>query len=294
MIRKAFLQLHIAVFLAGFTAIFGKLIGLNEGLLVWYRMLLTALVLAWLIGRRGRLPKLTLKETLRLFGVGGIIAFHWIAFYGSVKYGNVSIAVVCLSASGFFSALLEPFISKRKFSPAELLLGILSIAGVVIIFDFHPHLQTGVVLGILSALGSALFPIYNKQLVERYDPETLTFYEMTGGFLFLSAFMPVYLWFNGSYYFWPTPSDWVYMMILVLACTVLCFHLQLRALRHISAFTVNLSYNLEPVYGIVLAFIFFRENESLHPFFYLGVLLILLSVVLQMQRVWSEKKNASN
>jgi drug/metabolite transporter (DMT)-like permease len=288
------LQLHIAVFLAGFTAIFGKLIGLNEGLLVWYRMLLTALVLAWLIGRRGRLPKLTLKETLRLFGVGGIIAFHWIAFYGSVKYGNVSIAVVCLSASGFFSALLEPFISKRKFSPAELLLGILSIAGVVIIFDFHPHLQTGVVLGILSALGSALFPIYNKQLVERYDPETLTFYEMTGGFLFLSAFMPVYLWFNGSYYFWPTPSDWVYMLILVLACTVLCFHLQLRALRHISAFTVNLSYNLEPVYGIVLAFIFFRENESLHPFFYLGVLLILLSVVLQMQRVWSEKKNASN
>jgi len=294
MIRKAFLQLHIAVFLAGFTAIFGKLIGLNEGLLVWYRMLLTALVLAWLIGRRGRLPKLTLKETLRLFGVGGIIAFHWIAFYGSVKYGNVSIAVVCLSASGFFSALLEPFISKRKFSPAELLLGILSIAGVVIIFDFHPHLQTGVVLGILSALGSALFPIYNKQLVERYDPETLTFYEMTGGFMFLSAFMPVYLWFNGSYYFWPTPSDWVYMMILVLACTVLCFHLQLRALRHISAFTVNLSYNLEPVYGIVLAFIFFRENESLHPFFYLGVLLILLSVVLQMQRIWSEKKNASN
>jgi drug/metabolite transporter (DMT)-like permease len=294
MIRKAFLQLHIAVFLAGFTAIFGKLIGLNEGLLVWYRMLLTALVLAWLIGRRGRLPKLTLKETLRLFGVGGIIAFHWIAFYGSVKYGNVSIAVVCLSASGFFSALLEPFISKRKFSPAELLLGILSIAGVVIIFDFHPHLQTGVVLGILSALGSALFPIYNKQLVERYDPETLTFYEMTGGFLFLSAFMPVYLWFNGSYYFWPTPSDWVYMLILVLACTVLCFHLQLRALRHISAFTVNLSYNLEPVYGIVLAFIFFKENESLHPFFYLGVLLILLSVVLQMQRVWSEKKNASN
>ena len=106
--------------------------------------------------------------------------------------------------------------------------------------------------------------------------------------------MPVYLWFNGSYYFWPTPSDWFYMLILVLACTVLCFHLQLRALRHISAFTVNLSYNLEPVYGIVLAFIFFRENESLHPFFYLGVLLILLSVVLQMQRVWSEKKNASN
>lgn len=292
MIRKAFLQLHIAVFLAGFTAIFGKLIGLNEGLLVWYRMLLTAGVLAGMIAGRSGFPKLAPKETLRLFGVGGIIAFHWIAFYGSVKYGNVSIAVVCLSASGFFSALLEPFISKRKFSPAELLLGVLSIAGVVIIFDFHPHLQTGVVLGILSALGSALFPIYNKRLVARYDPETLTFYEMTGGFLFLSALMPVYLGFNGSYYLWPTPSDWVYMLILVLACTVLCFHLQLRALRHISAFTVNLSYNLEPVYGIVLAFIFFRENESLHPFFYLGVALILLSVVLQMYRVGRDKINA--
>lgn len=291
MIRKAFLQLHTAVFLAGFTAIFGKLIGLNEGLLVWYRMLLTACALALLSGKKKIVPVLSPKETLRLFGVGGIIAFHWIFFYGSVKYGNISIAVVCLSASGFFSALLEPFIIGRKIAMVELLLGLLSMAGVLIIFDFHPHLQTGVVLGILSALGSALFPIFNKKLVDRYDPETLTFYEMTGGFLLLSLLMPFYLRFNNGYYFWPTINDCLYLLILVLVCTVLCFHLQFRALKHISAFTVNLSYNLEPVYGIILAFLFFRENESLHRYFYLGVALILLSVVLQTKRVWNQKRN---
>jgi drug/metabolite transporter (DMT)-like permease len=295
MIKKAFLQLHAAVFLAGFTAIFGKLIGLNEGLLVWYRMLLTAGVLAWLIARAGKFPRLAASETMRLFGVGGIIAFHWMTFYGSVKYGNVSVAVVCLSASGFFSALLEPLIVGRKLALVELLLGLISMAGVAIIFDFHPHLQTGVVLGILSALGSALFPIYNKQLIDRHDPETLTFYEMTGGFLCLSALMPFYLHWNRDYYFWPTGADWLYLLVLVLACTVLCFHLQLRALRHISAFTVNLSYNLEPVYSIILAFLFFRENENLHPYFYLGVSLILLSVVLQMWRVWKKRnKNTFN
>ena len=169
------------------------------------------------------------------------------------------------------------------------------MAGVAIIFDFHPHLQTGVVLGILSALGSALFPIYNKQLIDRHDPETLTFYEMTGGFLCLSTLMPFYLHWNRDYYFWPTGADWLYLLVLVLACTVLCFHLQLRALRHISAFTVNLSYNLEPVYSIILAFLFFRENENLHPYFYLGVSLILLSVVLQMWRVWKKRnKNTFN
>jgi drug/metabolite transporter (DMT)-like permease len=158
--KKAFLQLHIAVFLAGFTAVLGQLIKLNEGLLVWYRMLFTALILAIVMMVRKEFKPQPLKEILRMAGVGSIIAFHWVTFYGSVKYGNISVALVCLSSAGFFSALLEPIILKRKIILAELLLGLMAIAGIYIIFDFHPQFKLGIIYGLLAAFGSALFPIF--------------------------------------------------------------------------------------------------------------------------------------
>jgi drug/metabolite transporter (DMT)-like permease len=163
--KKAFLQLHIAVFLAGFTAVLGQLIKLNEGLLVWYRMLFTALILAIVMMVKKEFKPQPLKEILRMAGVGSIIAFHWVTFYGSVKYGNISVALVCLSSAGFFSALLEPIILKRKIILAELLLGLMAIAGIYIIFDFHPQFKLGIIYGLLAAFGSALFPIFNKQLI---------------------------------------------------------------------------------------------------------------------------------
>ena len=135
--KKAFIQLHIAVFLAGFTAVLGRLITLNEGLLVWYRMLITVLVLAAMLFFKKEFKKYRGKDLLRMVGVGGIIAFHWVTFYGSVKYGNISVALVCLSSAGFFSALLEPILFKKKIVFAELFLGLMAIAGIYIIFDFH-------------------------------------------------------------------------------------------------------------------------------------------------------------
>lgn len=284
--RKAFIQLHTAVFLAGFTAILGKLIGLNEGLLVWYRLLITVVVLALLLYFKKQLQLIPVKDVLKILGVGLIVAIHWVSFYGSVKYGNVSIAVVCISASGFFTAFFEPLIFKQRIVLAEILLSLIAIAGIYIIFDFHPQYKTGIIFGVISAIGSSLFPIFNKKLLLRFTPSTLTLYELGGGFVALSILIPLYLLQFPAAYYLPTATDWLWLLVLACVCTVLCFDLQLNALKKISPFTANIAYNMEPVYGIILAFIFFHENKLLESYFYLGVGLIILSVVLQTGRVW--------
>lgn len=188
--RKAFVQLHIAVFLAGFTAVLGRLIELNEGLLVWWRMLITVVVLAALMFYRKQLHRIALPDLLKIAGVGAIIAAHWVAFYGSVKYANISVALVCFSSTGFFTAIFEPLILRKRIVPAELMLGIMAIAGIYIIFDFHPQFKMGIVFGILAAMGSAIFPIFNKQLLIRFSPRTLTLYELDpAGLYFLFCFL---------------------------------------------------------------------------------------------------------
>ena len=171
--RKAYIQLHIAVFLAGFTGILGKLITLNEGALVWYRLFITSVTMWLLFSLAGKLKKVNWNDRLRLAAIGSLSAFHWVTFYASIKYANASVGVVCISGAGFFSALLEPVIYRRKLNLAELFLGSLALFGIFIIFDFHPHFQTGIIFGILSALGSALFPIFNKQLLRGFKPMVL-------------------------------------------------------------------------------------------------------------------------
>jgi drug/metabolite transporter (DMT)-like permease len=220
------------------------------------------------------------------------VAIHWVTFYGSVKYGNVSIAVVCISGSGFFTAFFDPLISKRKISFIEVFLGAIAIIGIYIIFDFHPQYKLGIIFGIISAIGSSLFPIFNKRLLLKHNPETLTLYEMAGGLLALTILIPLYLQVFPATYYLPTYYDWMWLLLLAWACTVLCFDLQLNALKKLSAFSINLAYNLEPVYGIILAFIFFRENKDLNSQFYTGVGLIILAVLLHTIRVWYSRSRA--
>ena len=289
--KKALIQLHVAVFLAGFTAILGKLITLNEGLLVWFRLLITVVTLGSVLVFKKQLQRIPLKDVLKIFAVGVIVALHWVTFYGSVKYANVSVALVCFSATGFFTAFFEPLILKRKISFVEVGLGLIAISGIYIIFDFHPQYKLGIIFGIISAVGSSLFPIYNKKLLITYTPKILTLYELGGGLLALTLIVPFYLMQFPATYYLPTGTDWFWLLILAWLCTVLSFDLQLNALKKISAFTANLTYNLEPVYGIILAFIFFKENENLHGQFYIGVMLILLAVVLQMFRIRGQFKS---
>jgi len=276
--------------LAGFTGILGKLITLNEGLLVWYRLMITAVTLWVLFYFSRKIERIAGRELLKLFGVGFIAAIHWVTFYGSIKYANVSVALVCFSATGFFTALLEPLILRTRFSVQETLLGLMVMAGIYIIFHFDPEYKTGIILGILSALLGSLFPIYNRKFVERHRSETITLYELTGGFITLSLLMPLYIWLFPAGHFWPTLPDFLWLLALSWFCTVLAFQLSVNALKKISAFTVNLSYNLEPVYGILLAFIVYKENKYLGTSFYIGLGLILLSVVLQTVRVYRARK----
>lgn len=292
--KKAFIQLHIAVLLAGLTAILGKLINLNEAWIVWWRLLLTIFCLWTLLYFRRELIKINFKDVLKLFGVGGIIALHWLFFYGSIKYSNVSVGVTCLSAIGFFTAILEPVIRRRQIDIVEVLLGLLAIAGIYLIFDFFPEFKVGIIFGIISALLACLFPILNKTILNRFSSKIVTTYEMTGGLIVLSCVMPFYLSYYPAPYFIPTFSDWFWLIILAVFCTVFAFILSLNSLKHLSAFTTNLSYNFEPIYSIIMAFIIFHENKFLGAGFYYGFLLILLAVTLQMMRVYRDRRREMN
>jgi drug/metabolite transporter (DMT)-like permease len=288
--RTAFLQLHTAIFLAGFTGILGRLITLNEGLLVWYRLLFTVIIL-WLLYFFSKYKtKLSKSEIWSIFGVGSVVALHWVFFYGSIKYANVSIALVCFSSVGFFTAIFEPVLSKKRTDAIELILGFLVIIGIYLIFHFDPQYKTGIILGIIASILAAWFTILNKMLVARHDAQTITVYELSGGFLAWSFILPLYLSFFPSKNIIPGWGDLGWLMVLSVVCTVVAFNLSIRALRKISPFTVNLSYNLEPLYGILLAFIIYKENEHFDKGFFFGLGLIVLAVMLQSLRVIKRPK----
>lgn len=287
--KQALLKLHIAVFLWGFTGVLGKLITLNEAWLVWYRLLITVLSLAVLALALGKIKKIKVGNyTWQLIVIGFIVGLHWLYFYGSIKYANVSVALVCLSSNAFFTALLEPAIQKQPISWYNIVLGLMGILGIGLIFHFDPQFQKGIIWGLLSSFFTALFATLNKKIVYKYPPESLMFWELLGAFIFMSGVL--FLYGNPIKDFQiPTYANWFWLIVLSWICTVVAMFLSLQALKKVSAFTQNLSLNLEPVYGIVLAFAVYKEHQQLHPTFFLGFIIILLSVVLQMKRVVNKK-----
>lgn len=289
--KKAFLQLHIAVFIAGFTGILGCLISFNEGMIVWYRLLFTAITMWILYNVMHKVQRLPLRDILKLCGVGLIATLHWITFYGSIKYSNVSVCLVCFSSIGFFTAIFEPIILRKKINWTELMLGIATIGGIYIIFHFDTEYKTGIIIGIISAMLAALFPIYNRELLKRINVETLLLWQQTGGLIFLSALLPVYLsWFPPSTGFLPVGEDLLWLLVLAWICSVLAFQLVNNALKRLSAFTVNLTYNLEPVYGIILAFIVKKENQVLSKWFYVGFGIIALTIIIHILLLIREER----
>lgn len=280
--KKSFLQLHIAVLLAGFTGVLGRLITMNEGMLVWYRMLITAATLWVLMTLTRKLQRIPIRDALKISGIGFLAALHWLFFFASIKYSNVSVGLVCLSVVGFFSAILEPLINRVKINITELVFGLASVFGIYLIFHFDTQYKLGITLGIISSFFASLFPILLKLSLNRVNMQTVLTWEMTGGFIALSVIMPLYLYFFPVESFLPSMSDFLWLLVLAWLCSVVAFQFSMNALKKLSAFTVSLSYNLEPLYGIIMAFIIFKENKTLNEGFYLGLTVVCLTLILHM------------
>jgi len=289
--KKAFIFLHLAVVLAGFTGVFGRLITLNAGLISWYRLMLSGLLLLLILAASGRLKKITFKNAVRIAAAGAFLGLHWVFFYASIKYSNISVGVVCFSLTSFFTSILAPLLNRKKFSSAELLLSGLTLCGIALIFGLDAHYRTGIILGVISSLLVAFYTIFNERLTKVFANETITLYTMVGGFTGVTLFLPVYFYLFSVKMEWPSLPDFGYLLILALFCTVLLYLMSTYALKTISAFTVNLTFGLEPLYSIILAILIFKENRELTIGFYCGLALIILSVVLQMMRVAGQHKS---
>lgn len=278
-IKKSYWELHAAVFLFGFTGILGRLISLESEMLVWYRMWMTALMMGVFVVLSGKMVILPIKAILHIAAISISIALHWVLFYASIKLASVSIAMVCLSSIALFTAILEPLILKQKFETVQLFFSLLVIIGVYLMAKEQKEQVVGIVIGLVSSFFSALFTVLNKTIIHKYDSRLLSFYEIGSGFIILSLLLPLIHLFFPITTIIPTSLDWWYLFILSFFCTVVAFNLSLSSLRFLSPFTVNLAINLEPVYGIVLAFIVFKEYELLGTGFYIGASVILISVL---------------
>ncbi len=277
---KNYLHLHLLVFIAGFTAILGELISINAVSLVWFRMIIASVLMLLFI--KFRKINITINfKTLVKFSVAGIlIALHWITFFESIKQSNISIALAMFSTGAFFAALIEPLFFKRKVIWYEIFFGILIILGVLLITKAEMQYINGIILGISAAFFSTLFAVINGKFVKSYSASVISFYEFISGVIFITLFI---IFFRKGFsfdFFDLSVSDWTYLFILASICTAYSFIAAVHIMKYISPYTVVLSYNLEPVYGIALAIILFPEKEKMSTEFYIGAVIIVSTVIL--------------
>lgn len=273
---SSYLMLHFVVIIYGFTAILGKLITMPAERLVWYRMMIATVTLMLLAMTRTS-PALAWRERLKVMGVGLIVAAHWITFFAAIKLSTVSVVLGCLASITLFTSLLEPLMFRKRPDAVEVIIGLLIIAGLYLIFQFEPDYWEGIACATLSSFLAALFSVINKGLVVRHSARTISTWEMAGGFLGIT----VYLAATGratAALFHPGTMDLLYLLLLGTVCTAFAFIANVAVMKRLSAYAVALTINLEPVYGILLAFLIFGESELMSSGFYLGTLVILLSV----------------
>lgn len=277
--KRAYLELHLAVFLWGFTAILGDLIQLSAVVLVWWRVLLTSISVLFFIRGGFALRKMSRRSVLQFAFVGMLTGLHWLTFFGAVKLANASITLVCMATCAFFTAIFEPIILRSKFKPWEIFIGLLVVPGMALVVEsVDVSMHAGIWVGLISAFLASVFSIFNKKWIGNAEPMPITFIEMTSAWLTLSLILPFYFHSEPTASLLPSLSDLGMLLVLALACTTLTWVLALRALKHLSAFASTLTVNLEPVYGIALAWILLEEHRDLSPGFYWGVLLILVVV----------------
>ncbi len=276
--KRAYIQLHVAVLLFGFTGVLGRLISLDAVPLVWWRVLLTTVSIFVIFAARGLLRGLTRRHVLQYMSIGILVALHWITFFWSIKLANVSIALVAFATQSFFTAICEPLITRSPFRRYELAIGFLVIPAMWLIAnEVDLSMQKGLFIGVISALLMAMFTSMTKNLIHTATPVQITFFQIGGAWLFISLLLPFIpdlaladLVLEGM--------DIVYLLALALACTTLAYVLSMYSLKYINAFTANLAVNLEPIYGILLATAIFAEHQQLTPGFYAGAALMISTI----------------
>jgi drug/metabolite transporter (DMT)-like permease len=278
-INKNLLILHFTVVIWGFTGILGNLISISAVQMVWYRVMIASItLLAYFLLTKTSL-KVSRKQFLQFFFTGSIVAIHWILFFHAIKVSTVSVTLVCLSSFTLFTAILEPLIKKQSILIPDVVIGLIIILGIYLIFKFESQYTEGIILGLSSALASSLFATINSTLVQKSDPKVIGFYELSGAFFWITIYRFITMDLQNER-FDLSGSDWFYLIVLGTICTALAYVAGVSVMRTLSAFRVALITNLEPVYGIVLAFIFFGTRETMSVGFYLGATLILGSIFL--------------
>ena len=272
-----YFELHFIVILLGFTAILGKLINLPAPMLVWYRtMIAFSALLIWFLFSKTKFI-LPLKETLQILGIGLIVGAHWIFFFHAIKVSNVSVALGCLASGTLFASFLEPWAFKRKIYWIEVVLGLIIIGGLYMIFQFETRYTAGILFSVFSFFLGSVFTVLNKKITLNYNQNVIGFYEMLGAFLGISIY---FLFDNNitSTSFTITWSDFIYLLILGIVCSSYAFSAVVRIMKKLSAYAVVLSVNLEPVYGIILAYFIFGSTEYMSTGFYIGTSILVLTV----------------
>jgi drug/metabolite transporter (DMT)-like permease len=276
---KSHLQLHLIVFIWGFTAVIGRLITLDALPLVWFRMLFAVAFIFVYIRIKNISLKIPPKVILKFLVAGLVIALHWFTFFRAIKVSNVSITLACLSTGAFFTSLIEPIFFGKKVIWYEIFFGLIVVFGLSIIFNVEGNYSEGIALALISAFLSASFSVINSKFVVDYEPTVISFYELSGGVLFFSAF----LLFSNSFdvnFFQLTSNDFMYLVILSSICTAYAFIASTAVMKFLSPYTVMLTINLEPIYGIILAVLIFKDKEHMSSEFYIGALIILTTVIL--------------
>jgi drug/metabolite transporter (DMT)-like permease len=276
---RSYLNLHIIVFIWGFTAILGALITIQSDFLVWYRMFFAAVFLAIFIAVKKKPFKVAPKSLLKFIVVGLLIALHWIFFFEAIKISTVSITLSVFSLGAFFASLLEPLFYGRKILWYEVFFGLIIIAGLGLIMQVEINYWNGMLLALVSIILGVLFTLMNGKLIVNHDPSVISFYEFLAGFVFIS----IYFLFQGSFtidFFVLTAKNWILIFILASICTAYAFTASVKVMRQLSPYTVMLTTNLEPVYGIVLAFFIIGGKEKMSTEFYIGAIVIVITVLL--------------
>lgn len=274
----SYLNLHLIVFIWGFTAVLGALITINADALVWYRMLIASVFLVFFILHKKKSFVVPPKEFVKLIFVGFLIAIHWIFFFKAIHISNVSITLAVFSLGAFFASLLEPLFYGRKVLWYEVFFGLVIIAGLGIILQVEMNYFAGMMYALVSVIVGVLFTLINGKLTEKHDSSVITFYEFLAGVVFIS----IYFLFENKFdanFFILTANDWILLLILSSVCTAYAFTASVKVMRKLSPYTIMLTTSLEPVYGIILAYFILGDKEKMSFEFYVGALLIVLTVI---------------